>query len=131
MLDVIAALTLSAVLVIFLIPLIGAASLRPAAAAYAYGIAAAWVCLMIGNTASGGFAPGAIGRVPGPILGFGALMIGGLAALFSWPAFRDTLLALPLSALIGINAFRIAGVFFLSSLLRAGCRRRLLNRPPW
>src|ERR1700730_6080515 len=113
MLDVIAALTLSAVLVIFLIPLIGAASLRPAAAAYAYGIAAAWVCLMIGNTASGGFAPGAIGRVPGPILGFGALMIGGLAAWFSWPAFRDTLLALPLSALIGINAFRIAGVFFL------------------
>src|ERR1700730_12326421 len=113
MLDVIAALTLSAVLVIFLITLIGAASLRPAARAYAYGIAAAWVCLMIGITASGGFAPGAIGRVPGPNLGFGALMIGGLAAWFSWPAFRDTLLALPLSALIGINAFRVAGVFFL------------------
>jgi len=113
MLDVIAALTVSAVLVAFLITLIGTASLSPAVRACAYGIAAGWVVLMIGITASGGFAPGAIGRVPGPILGFGALMIGGLAAWFSWPAFRDTLLALPLSALIGINAFRIAGVFFL------------------
>ena len=113
MLDVIAALSVSAVLVIFLITLIGTAPLSPAVRAYAYGIAAVWVVLMIGITASGGFAPGAIGRVPGPILGFGALMIGGLVAWFSWPAFRDTLLALPLSALIGINAFRIAGVFFL------------------
>jgi hypothetical protein len=113
MLDVIAALTLSAVLVIFLIVLIGAASLRPAARAYAYGIAAAWVVLMIGIAASGGFAPGAIGPVPGPVLGFAALVIGGLAAWFWWPAFRDSLLDLPLSALIGINTFRVGGVFFL------------------
>jgi hypothetical protein len=113
MLDVIAALTLSAVLVIFLITLIGAASLRPAVQAYTYGVAAAWVCLIIGIAASGGFAQGAIGPVPGPVLGFGALVIGGLAAWFWWPAFRDTLLALPLAALIGINAFRIGGVLFL------------------
>jgi len=113
MLDVIAALTLSAVLVIFVIMLISSASLRPAVRAYAYGIAAAWVLLMIAIVASGGFVPGAIGPVPGPVLGFGALVIGGLVAWFGWPAFRDTLLALPLSALIGINAFRIAGVFFL------------------
>jgi hypothetical protein len=113
MLDVIAALTTSAVLVIFLIMLIGAASLRPAARAYAYGIAAGWVVLMIAIAASGGFAPGVIGPVPGPVLGFGALVIGGLVGWFWWPAFRDTLLGLPLSALIGINAFRIAGVFFL------------------
>jgi len=46
MLDVIAALTLSAVLVIFLIVLIGAAALRPAARAYAYGIAAAWAAVL-------------------------------------------------------------------------------------
>jgi len=113
MLDVIGALVLSAVLVIFLIMLIGAASLRPAVRAYAYGIAAAWVVLMIGIAASGGFAQGTTGAVPGPVLGFGALVIGGIAAWFWWPAFRDTLLALPLSSLIGINAFRIAGVFFL------------------
>jgi hypothetical protein len=113
MLDVIGAFVLSAVLVVFLIMLIGAASLRPAVRAYAYGIAAAWVVLMIGTAASGGFAPGATGAVPGPVIGFGALVIGGLAAWFWWPAFRDTLLALPLSSLIGINAFRIAGVFFL------------------
>jgi hypothetical protein len=113
MLDVIAALTLSAVLVIFLIVLISAASLRPAVRAYAYGIAAAWVLSMIVIAASGGFAPGAIGALPGPVIGFSVLMIGGLAAWFWWPAFRDTLLALPLSVLIAINAFRIAGVFFL------------------
>src|SRR5215470_9509884 len=72
MLDVIAALTLSAVLVTFLIMLIGGASLRPAARACAYGIAAGWVVLMVGITVSGGFAPGATGAVPGPVLGFAA-----------------------------------------------------------
>src|SRR5262249_11233436 len=72
MLDVVAALTLSAVLVTFLIMLIGGASLRPAARACAYGIAAAWVVLMIGITVSSGFAPGATGAVPGPMLGFAA-----------------------------------------------------------
>jgi len=111
--DVIAALTTSAVLVIFLIMLIGGASLRLAGWAYAYGIAAGWVVLMIGIAASGGFAPGVIGPVPGPVLGFGIPVIGGLAAWFWWPAFRDTLLGLPLAALIGINALRIAGLFFL------------------
>jgi len=113
MMDVIAALTASAVLVIFLIMLIGTASLRPVARACAYGIAAGWVVLMIGIAASGGFAPGAIGPVPGPVLGFGAFVIAGLAAWFWWPAFRDTLLGLPLSGLIGLSAFRIGGVFFL------------------
>jgi hypothetical protein len=92
--------------------LIGASPLRAAAPAYAYGIAAGWVVLMIAIAASGGFAPGVIGPVPGPVLGFGALVIG-LSAWFWWPAFRDTLLGLPPAALIGINAFRIAGVFFL------------------
>jgi hypothetical protein len=113
MFDVITALMVSAVLVIFLIMIISAASPRPAARAYAYGIAAAWVLSMIAVTASGGFAPGATGPVPGPVLGFGALVIGGLVAWFGWPAFRETLLALPLSGMIGINAFRIAGIFFL------------------
>ena len=129
MLDVIAALILSAVLVIFLIMLIGTTSLGPAARAYAYGIVAGWAVLMIGIAASGGFASGAIGPVPGPVLGFAALVIGGLAAWFWWPAFRDTLLAVPLSALIGINAFRIPGSFSSSSLPRAGCPHRLPNRP--
>jgi hypothetical protein len=113
MLDVIAALVLSAILVVFLIMLIGAASLSPAARAYAYGIAAGWVVLMTAIAAAGGFAPRVIGPVPGPVLPFVILVVAGLAAWFGWPAFRDTLLALPLPALIGINAFRIAGVLFL------------------
>jgi hypothetical protein len=113
MLDVIGAFVLSAVLVIFLIMLVGAASLRPAVRAYVYGIAAAWVGLMLGIAASGGFAPGATGALPGPVLGFGVIIIAGLAAWFWWPGFRDALLGLPLSGLIGINAFRMAGVFFL------------------
>ena len=51
MLDVIAALTVSAVLDAFLITLIGTASLSPAVRACAYGIAAGWVVLMIGISA--------------------------------------------------------------------------------
>ena len=113
MLDVIAALTVSVVLVIFLIMLIGTAPLSPAVRGFAYGVAAAWAVLMIGITVSGGFAPGATGAVPGPVLGFAVLVVGGLAAWFWWPGFRETLLALPLSGMLGINAFRTAGVFFL------------------
>src|SRR5438105_3710048 len=71
MLDVIAALTLSAVLVIFLIVLIGAAALRPAARAYAYGIAAAWVCLMIGIAAWNAF---------GTLDLFAAILLGALSS---------------------------------------------------
>ena len=113
MLDVIAALAVSAVFVIFIFVLIGPAPLRPVARACAYGIAALWAVVIVGIAASGAFAPGATGPLPGPVLGFGVAVVAGLAAWFTWPAFRDSLLAVPLSALIGINAFRIAGVFFL------------------
>jgi hypothetical protein len=40
-------------------------------------------------------------------------MIGGLIAFFEWPSFRNTLLSLPLTALVGINACRIGGAGFL------------------
>jgi hypothetical protein len=40
-------------------------------------------------------------------------MIGSLVAWFASPDFRSALLSLPLSGLIGINAFRIAGICLL------------------
>jgi len=38
---------------------------------------------------------------------------GSLVAWLASPAFRDALLSVPIPALVGINGFRIAGVFFL------------------
>jgi hypothetical protein len=42
-----------------------------------------------------------------------AVTIGSLSTWFAWSAFRSALLSVPLSRLVGINAFRIAGVLFL------------------
>jgi hypothetical protein len=44
---------------------------------------------------------------------FTTLVLGSLVAWLAWPAFRNALLSIPLGALVGINAFRIGGIFFL------------------
>jgi nucleotide-binding universal stress UspA family protein len=95
----------------------------------AFAIAAAWTATVVTIGALGGFAPGAIGQLPAPVLAFGSVVLAGLVAWFLSPAFRDALLSVPLAALVGINAFRIGGIFFL--LLFAGGRLlpRLRSRP--
>jgi hypothetical protein len=75
--------------------------------------AAAWGGIVVAVAALGGFAPGFTGPVPGPVLAF----IGFLALLFaSWrrfPRFRAALVSVPLPVLVGVNAARLGGVFFL------------------
>jgi len=61
--------------------------------------------------ALGGF--GVTGPFAPPPIAFLILMTGGLVAWSVWPAFRNALLSLPLTGLIGINAFRIGGICFL------------------
>jgi hypothetical protein len=75
--------------------------------------AAAWVATMVAVAAMGGFRPGLLGALPTPVLAFTTLVLGSLVAWLAWPAFRNALLSIPLGALVGVNAFRIAGVFFL------------------
>jgi hypothetical protein len=76
-------------------------------------LAAAWVAAIVAGAAMGGFSPGLLGPIPTPVLAFSALVVGSLVAWLVWPAFRNALLSVPLAALVGINSFRIGGVFFL------------------
>jgi hypothetical protein len=112
-LEVIGALVLGAICTADIAVLIGLAVIRPAAKVVAFVIAAAWISLIFTIAALGGFATGVTGPFPAPVIPFLIFMFGGLVAWFAWPAFRSALLSVPLWALIGSNAFRIAGVFFL------------------
>lgn len=113
MLDIIAALAIGAMFAVDVTVLVGLAAVSRTAKFGAFAIAAAWAVTIVIITAMGGFRPGLIGPVPAPVLAFGALVFASLIAWLIWPAFRRALLSLPLAALVGINSFRIGGVFFL------------------
>ena len=113
MLDIVGALVLGAICTADIAVLIGLAVVRPAAKVVALIIAVAWISLIFAIGALGGFAAGVAGPFPTPVIPFLTLTIGGLVAWFAWPPFRSALRSIPLWALIGINAFRILGVFFL------------------
>lgn len=113
MIDIIAALVFGAMFAIIAVVLVGLSSVQASIKFKVLAIAAGWAATVMTVAAMGGFAPGSIGPFPAPVLAFSILVIAGLAAWFLSTQFRDTLLSVPLPALIGINSFRIAGVFFL------------------
>jgi len=113
MLDIMGALLLGVTCAADVTILISLAAIRPVAKFAAFMIAAAWASLIFAVAAVGGFATGVTGPVPAPAIAFLILMIGGLAAWFAWPAFRNALLSIPLPGLVGVNAFRIGGICFL------------------
>lgn len=113
MLDLIGALLLGVICTADVTALIGLAAIRPVARLVAFVVAAAWVSLIVTIAARGGFASGVTGPFPAPAIAFLALMTGCLSGWFAWPGFRRASLSVPLSGLVGINAFRIGGVFFL------------------
>src|SRR5205807_818495 len=77
--------------------------------AVVYAIAALWWVALVAIAALGGFAQGAIGPVPGPVVAFAVLVIGGLVAWFAWSEFHRKLLSIPLAALLGVNITRCCG----------------------
>jgi len=113
MLDVLGALSLGMILAACVAALIGLAAIRPAAKFTAFAIAAVWTSLILGVAAMGGFEQGVTGPVPTPVIAFLILIVGGVAAWFALPAFRNALLSLPLAALVSLNATRVVGVCFL------------------
>ncbi|HEY1329620.1 MAG TPA: hypothetical protein VGI14_22000 [Casimicrobiaceae bacterium] len=111
--DVIGALVVGLIVAVDVVALVGLADIPPRARAVAAGLAAAWLAGIVGFAALGGFAPGAAGPVPTPVVPFAVFVIAGAIAWNAWPAFRAALLSVPLSALVGINVFRVAGAFFV------------------
>ena len=113
MLDVIAGITFGAMLAADVTILVSLMDVPLKSKVRIAAFAASWVVAVVAVAAMGGFRPGLLGPIPTPVLPFGALVVGSLGAWLAWPAFRDALLSVPLPALVGINAFRIGGVFFL------------------
>ena len=114
MFDIIAALALGAMFAVDVTVLVGLATVPARAKVGAFTFAAAWAVTVVSIAAIDGFGPGVIGPVPAPVLAFSVLVFASLIAWLMWPAFRCAMLSLPLAALVGINSFRIGGVFFLS-----------------
>jgi hypothetical protein len=113
MLDIIAGFIFGAMFATNVFVLVGLARIRPGIKFTAVAVAAVWAVAIVTIAAMGGFAPGSIGPLPAPVLAFSILVIAGLVAWFFSPAFFNALLSLPVAALVGINSFRIGGVFFL------------------
>ena len=77
MLDIIGSLSLSAILVIDVVVLVGLARVPAGARVISYALAAVWSVAVVVIGAMGGFAPGAMGRaIPGPVLPFCAACVG-------------------------------------------------------
>jgi hypothetical protein len=93
--------------------LIGLTPLRAATKLALFVVAAAWGGLIVAIAARGGFVPGVLSPVPAPPLAFAGFLALLVGAWFRLPRFRSALLAVPLPALVGINATRLLGLFFL------------------
>jgi hypothetical protein len=93
--------------------LIGLVPLRPGTKFAAAAAAAAWLGIIVAVAALGGLAPGALGPVPATLLPFGALLTLLLGGWFLVATFRSALLCVPLPVLVGVNAGRLGGFFFL------------------
>jgi hypothetical protein len=113
MVDIIAALVFGAMFTVDTAVLVGFASIQASTKVKAFVIAGGWAITVMTISAMGGFAPGSIGRFPAPVLAFSLVVVTGALGWFLAPGFRNVMVSLPLSVLIGVNAFRIAGVFFL------------------
>jgi hypothetical protein len=113
MIDMVGAITGTTVTAVVVGVLVGfSAASRPAKLA-ACAAAIGWGGLVVAVAALGGFAPGASGSIPAPVVASGTLLALLLGGWFRLPRFRSALLSVPLPALIGVNVGRLGGVFFL------------------
>lgn len=113
MLDIVGAIVITAIYAVIVGILAGLSPLSRTTKLLACAVAAIWPAIIILIAVSGGLAPGATGPVPVPVL----LLLSMLGLLFgSWwllPGFREALLVVPMAALVGLNATRLVGIFFL------------------
>jgi hypothetical protein len=113
MLDMIGAISGTAVYAAMVGVLVGFSAASAAQTLAALVAAAAWGGAVVALAALGGFAPGTTGPVPALVFafaGFLGLLLGGW---FLLPRFRSALLAVPLPVLVALNAPRVGGLFFL------------------
>jgi hypothetical protein len=113
MLDMIGAIFATALYAIVVGVLIGLSPMQAATRFAAFAAAAAWLGMIVAVAVLGGLAPGVLGPIPVNLLPFAGLLTLLFGGWFLVPQFRSALLSLPLPALVGLNAGRLGGVFFL------------------
>jgi hypothetical protein len=113
MLDIIAAIFATAAYATVIGALIGLSPVGAGMRLAALTAAAAWLAIIVAVAALGGLAPGVLGPVPANLLPFAGLLILLFGGWFLVPQLRSALLAVPLPVLVGVNAARLGGVFFL------------------
>jgi hypothetical protein len=118
MLDVIGTITGTAIYTILVMVVVTFSQASNRSKIFILAGAAIWPALILSAAAKGLFQAGAIGVLPGPVLAFAIFFAVLFGSYFLFPAFRNALLNIPLPALIGVNAGRIAGVFFLILLTK-------------
>jgi hypothetical protein len=113
MLDIIAAIFATAAYTVVVGALVGLSPVGAGTRLAAFAAAAAWLAIIVAVAALGGLAPGTLGPVPANLLPFIGLLVLLFGGWFLVPQFRSALLAVPLPVLVGVNAARLGGVFFL------------------
>jgi hypothetical protein len=113
MLDILGAITVTAIYAAIVGVLIGFAPVRGSTRLVLLAAAAAWAALIAAAAALGGLAPGTTSPLPATLLPFTSILVGPFGSWVAFPRFRATLLSVTLEALIGLNASRLAGFFFL------------------
>lgn len=113
MLDIIAAIFATAAYTTVVGALVGSSPVGAGRRLAAFAAAAVWLVVIVAVAALGGLAPGVLGPVPANLLPFTGLLALLFGGWFLVPQFRTALLAVPLPVLVGVNAARLGGVFFL------------------
>lgn len=113
MLDIIGAIFATAFCAAVVGVLVGLSPVQPTTRLAAFAAAAKWLGIIVAVGALGGFTPGTLGPIPANLLPFAGLLALLLGGWFLVAPFRTALLSVPLSALVGVHAGRLGGVFFL------------------
>jgi hypothetical protein len=113
MLDVLGAIFATALYATVVGVLIGLSPVRAVTRLAAFAVAAAWLGIIVTVAALGGLAAGVLGPIPANLLPFAGLLALLFGGWFLLPQFRSALLSVPLPALVGLNAGRLGGLFFL------------------
>ena len=113
MLDLLAAVFMSALYATIIGVLISASPSRGVTKLALFAAAVAWLAIISAAAALGGLAPGALGPIPATLLPFAALSGLLFGGWYFFPQVRSAILSVPLPALVALNVGRVGGLFFL------------------
>jgi hypothetical protein len=113
MLDLLAAIFMTAVYATVMGVLISLSRTRVVTKLAIFAAAVAWLAVISAAAALGGLAPGALGPLPATLLPFTALLVLLFGGWYFFPRVRSAVLSVPLPALVAVNVGRVGGLFFL------------------